>query len=457
MKWETRITKMLGCEYPILLGVIGRFGTSAIAAPVSEAGGFGIIAASALKTTEKLRDDIRRCRDMTDKPFGVSFSTRIPQIDEMLEVAIEERVAAIETSVYRADHLGRRIQEASIPWLHKVASVNYAISTDQFGGPDALGVLGIDGGGSKSPTSLPTMTQIPMVVKQVKVPVLASGNIGDGRGFLAALIMGAEGVILGTTFMATKECSISEDIKQQLVEDSSMELAYRHRAFGMPDEIEMERRRRGERPVSTGKGSYQPAGSFVVGLIHRIKTCREVIDDIISEAEAILAYDSPLARIGATYIPGYRIRNNTRRTVATNIAGKKQKISDGHTGGFNTDIKVARGEITFVLGYLVEGEEASFWLHVKLPAPGSESESNVAEALKRLGFKRFGHCGLVSSECYYINLRGREPIRPRAGAPVEALFDKLVKELPGIINNPITAEKFGEFLDTMLGVSQGSD
>ena len=126
-------------------------------------------------------------------------------------------------------------------------------------------------------------------------------------------------------------------------------------------------------------------------------------------------------------------------------------MSDGHTGGFNTDIKVVRGEITFVLGYLVEGEEASFWLHVKLPAPGPEGKSSVAEALIRLGFKRFDHCGLVSSECYYRNLRGREPIRPRAGAPVEALFDKLVKELPSIINNPIAVEKFGESLDIMLG------
>ncbi len=132
-------------------------------------------------------------------------------------------------------------------------------------------------------------------------------------------------------------------------------------------------------------------------------------------------------------------------------------MSDAHTGGFNTSIKVARGEITFVLGYLVEGEEASFWLHVKLPAPGSEGESSVAEALKRLGFKHFDHCGLVSGECYYINLRGHQPIQRRAGLPVEALFDKLVKELPGIINNPVAAEKDGESLDIMLRALQPSD
>lgn len=273
MKWKTRVTEMLGCKYPILLGAFGGFGTSAIAAPVSEAGGFGIITAGALETPEKLRDDIRRCRDMTDKPFGINISLISGvQIDKMLEVAIEERVAAIETSVYRTDHLGRCIQEAGIPWLHKVASVEHAISTEQFGGPDALGILGIDGAGHKSPTMLPTMTQIPMVVKQVKVPVLASGNIGDGRGFLAALIMGAEGVILGTVFMATRECPIAEHLKRRLVEDSPMELAYRHRAFNPPEEREMERIRRGEVRARTRRDLMGAGGSFVVGLIHRIRT-----------------------------------------------------------------------------------------------------------------------------------------------------------------------------------------
>lgn len=132
-------------------------------------------------------------------------------------------------------------------------------------------------------------------------------------------------------------------------------------------------------------------------------------------------------------------------------------MSDGHTGGFSTGIKVVRGETTFVLGYLVEGEEASFWLHVKPPPPRSEGESNVAEALMRLGFKHFNHCGLVGGECYYMNLRGREPVRRRAGVPVEALFDKLIKELPVIINNPSAAEKVGESLGIMLRASQGPD
>ncbi len=305
MEWKTRITEMLGCKYPILLGAFGGFGTSAIAIPVSEAGGFGIITASALGTPEKLREDIRRCREMTDKPFGVNLSlTLCPQVEEMLEVAIEEKVAAIETAVYRADHLGRRIQEAGIPWLHKAASVNHAISTDQLGGPDAIGILGIDGAGHRCPTMLPTMTQIPMVVKQVKVPLLASGNIGDGRGFLAALIMGAEGVILGTAFMATKECPISERLKQRFVQDDPIELPYRRQAFTPADEIECERIRRGQVLAQTTRGARGGRGSFVVGLIHRIRTCQEVIDDIINEAEAILEHDGPLARMGATRLPG---------------------------------------------------------------------------------------------------------------------------------------------------------
>lgn len=311
MEWKTRITEMLGCKYPILLGAFNGFGTSAIAAAVSEAGGFGVITAQALRTPERLREDIRRCRDMTDKPFGVNLSlTLCPHIEEMLEVAIEERVAAIETAVYRADHLGRRIQEAGIPWVHKVASVTHAIAADQLQGPDALGIVGIDGAGHKSPTQLPTMIQIPLVVNQVKIPVLASGGIADGRGFLAALVMGAEGVILGSVFMATKECPISNRVKQRLVEGNPSEQSYRRVAFAPPPEEENERIRRGtlgrQRDVDYLSETIAMAGamrgSLAVGLIHRIRTCKEVIEDIITEAETILASDGPLARMGVTRV-----------------------------------------------------------------------------------------------------------------------------------------------------------
>ncbi len=125
-------------------------------------------------------------------------------------------------------------------------------------------------------------------------------------------------------------------------------------------------------------------------------------------------------------------------------------MSDGHTGGFNTGIKVVRGKIMFVLGYLVEGEEASFWLHVKPPRTQPAGEFGVAHALKTLGFKRFNHCGLVSGACYYMNLRGRESVRPLAGVPVEAQFDKLVKELPGFITRIIAAGGDAESLGIKL-------
>ena len=309
MEWKTRITEMLGCRYPILVGAFNGFGTSAIAAPVSTAGGFGIITAQACKTPAGLRDDIRRCRSLTDRPFGVNLSlTLCPDVEGMLEVAIAERVAAIETAVYRADHLGRRIQEAGIIWIHKAASITHAIACDQLQGPDILGIVGVDGAGHKAPFQLPTMINIPIIRKQTKLPLLASGGIADGRGFLAALAMGADGVILGTVFMATKECPIPPRLKQRIVEGDPSEESYWRRAFAPPSEEENERIRRGALTAQRGPrlGRVAPGsvmgGSLAVGLIHRVRTCQEVINDIIAEAEAIVGSDEPLWQVARSAV-----------------------------------------------------------------------------------------------------------------------------------------------------------
>lgn len=285
-----------------------------------------MITAGALGTPERLREDIRRCREMTDKPFGVNLSVTIcPHIEEMLEVAIEERVAAIETAVYNAKWLGRRIQAAGIPWIHKVATVVHTIATEQLHGPDVVIVVGIEGSGHKSPIQLPTLITIPMVVRQVSIPVIAAGGIGDARGFLAALAMGADGIMMGTAFMATKECPISDRYKQLLVDGDPSEQKFRERAFAPPNTAEIERIRQGlprePRPEPEGVpagwlSTYSDedlegeagdflrisGGSLAVGVIHRIKTCRELIEDIVTEAEAILTREGPLARMGVTRV-----------------------------------------------------------------------------------------------------------------------------------------------------------
>jgi len=308
VEWKTRVTELLGCRYPIVQGAFGGFGRSVLAAPVSEAGGFGIIEATALGTPEKLRNDIHKARSMTDKPFGVNLSLiGHPRIDELRDVAIEERVAAIFTSAYKAEEHGKRIKAAGIPWIHKVGTIKHALAAERQGA-DALVVVGIEGEGEKAANHLTTMSTVSMATKMFKIPVIASGGIGDGRTFLAALAMGAEGVYMGTVFMATKECPIAERHKQALVNASPYDPEVRDRVFAPPPPGLDELTRKQEvyqlvgdaKPHSTSHPMPVMGGSMAVGAITRIVTVKELINNIIHEAEELLTVSGPLARILST-------------------------------------------------------------------------------------------------------------------------------------------------------------
>jgi NADH:quinone reductase (non-electrogenic) len=305
LKWKTKVTDLLGCSYPIIEGAFGGFGRAALAAPVSEAGGFGIIEATALGTPEKLRNDIRRARSMTDKPFGVNLSLiGHPKINELRDVAIEERVAAIFTSAYKAEEHGKRIKVAGIPWVHKVGTIKHAQAAERQGA-DAVVVVGIEGEGEKAANHLTTMTTVSMATKILKIPVIASGGIGDGRTFLAALAMGAEGVYLGTVFMATKECPIAERHKQALVNASPYDPEIRNRVFAPPPPGLDELTRKQEvyqlvgdaKPHSTSRPMPVMGGSMAVGAIGKVITVKDLIDNIIREAEELLTVNGPLAHI----------------------------------------------------------------------------------------------------------------------------------------------------------------
>jgi len=305
VEWKTRVTELLGCRYPIIQGAFGGFGRSVLAAPVSGAGGFGIITATALGTPEKLRKDIRKARSMTDKPFGVNLSLiGHPRIDELREVAIEERVAAIFTSAYKAEEHGKRIKEAGIPWIHKVGTMKHAQAAERQGA-DAIVMVGIEGEGEKSAVHLSTLTSVSMATRMLKIPVIAAGGIGDGRTFLAALAMGAEGVYMGTAFMATEECPIAERHKQALVNASPYDPEIRNRVFAPPPPGLDELTRKQEvyqlvgdaKPHSASKPMPLMGGSMAVGAITKIVTVKELIDNIIREAEELLTGDSPLGRI----------------------------------------------------------------------------------------------------------------------------------------------------------------
>jgi len=158
MEWKTRVTEMLGIKYPIIQGSYGGFGTSEIAAPVSEAGGLGIITAGALKTPERLEEDIRKARSRTDKPICVNLSMGMcPHIDDMREVAIKEGIPVVETSAFQASDHGKRLKDAGVKWIHKVATVKHAIVAEKQGA-DAVVIVGMEGIGFKSVEQLPTLT-----------------------------------------------------------------------------------------------------------------------------------------------------------------------------------------------------------------------------------------------------------------------------------------------------------
>jgi len=326
MNWKTRVTELLGSKYPIIQGAFGGFGTSTLAAPVSEAGGFGIITASALRTPERLREDIRKARSITDRPFGVNLSIGLcPSIDEMREVAIEERVPVIFTAAYRADDHARRIKEAGLKWVHKVVTVKHALAAERHGA-DAVVIVGLEGTAFKNINQLPTLVGITTAARLMKVPLIAAGGIGDARGFLAALAMGAEGIYMGTRFLATRECPVSERYKQKLVQAEPWDPEFRDRCLAPPKAEEYnkvmgekgdisqdhwlqrleqvflkqspaDREVDWETDFDTEMALRIAGGSLAVGVIDSVPTVKELIDTVIREAEQILAEKGNLGKL----------------------------------------------------------------------------------------------------------------------------------------------------------------
>ena len=308
MEWKTRVTDIFDCRYPILEGAYAGFGNWQFAAACAEAGAHGCITASTSRTPEQLQEDIRSCRKATSGSFGVNLSFGIcPRIEDMLEVCIEEKVP-VETAIYKPDALAPRIKEGGIPWIHKSARVKDAQHAEELGA-DAVIVVGLEGVGFKSPEQLPTFITTSWGSRQVKVPFVAAGGIGDARGFLGALAMGADGIMMGTAFMATKECPTNEASKQGMVETSpdNPRLRWRVLSHASPKDYADVLRKRGDLPLSEWLPMLEriqpkpsdwegPAdipeptriGSLAVGAIDSIPTVKEFIDRMIAEAEEMV-------------------------------------------------------------------------------------------------------------------------------------------------------------------------
>jgi len=314
VKWKTRLTELLNCDYPILQGALSRIGNWKFAAAVSETGAHGCLTAAVSMTPEKLRDDIRRCKDATDKDFSVNITVGMcPHIDKMLDVCLEEGIEVIETAVFTADEYGKRIKDAGRKWIHKTATLKHALHA-QKQGADALIMVGLEGIGFKNVQQLPTMTTIAWASRHINVPIIAAGGIGDARTFLGALALGAEGVMMGTAFMATRECPISDRFKEKMVNAFPDNPHLRNRVLAPPNpgDYEAVMKKRGEMPLPNWLTALERVMlkhddweiapemwnedydrlssmmSFGVTYVDNIPTVKEFVDNIIEGAENII-------------------------------------------------------------------------------------------------------------------------------------------------------------------------
>ena len=217
---KTRITEMLGIQHPIVQGGMHYVGLAPLAAAVSNAGGLGIITALTLGTPEKLDAEIKKCRSMTDKPFGVNL-TFLPTVNSpdyagLVRVIIENGIKAVETAGNNPSQVMPFFKKAGVKVIHKCTSVRHALKAEAIG-CDAVSVDGFECGGHPGEDDVPNMILLPRAADELKIPFIASGGMADGRSLVAAMAMGAEGMNMGTRFICTKEAPVHENVKAAIV------------------------------------------------------------------------------------------------------------------------------------------------------------------------------------------------------------------------------------------------
>ncbi|MCL6638869.1 MAG: nitronate monooxygenase [Firmicutes bacterium] len=314
---KTRITELLGIKYPIIQGGMQWLSRAELAAAVSNAGGLGIITAATHAGKEELVAEIRKTRSLTDKPFGVNISM-LPEIGPRdktplyFEAVIEEKVPVVETSGRSPEEFVPRLKEAGIKLMHKVPAVRFAKKAEKIGA-DAVIVVGFECGGHPGMDDVTSLILAPKAASTLSIPVIAGGGIADARGFVAALALGAEGVVMGTRFVATTECLAHPKYKEWIVgaqetdtvmiqrsirnaarvmKNAAAEkvLAMEARGAGLEELLTVISGQVGKKALFEGdvEGATFAVGQCV-GLINEVKPVKEVIGEIVGGVEAILA------------------------------------------------------------------------------------------------------------------------------------------------------------------------
>jgi nitronate monooxygenase len=316
MAIKTRITELLGIEYPIVQGGMMWVGRAELASAVSNAGGLGILTGLTQPTPDDLRREIDRCRSMTDKPFGVNLtilpSVNPPPYAEYRKAIIDSGVKIVETAGHAPKEHVEDFKSHGIKVLHKCTAVRHAVSAVKMG-VDVISIDGFECAGHPGEDDIPGLILIPAAADKVSVPLLASGGFGDGRGLVAALALGAEGINMGTRFCATVEAPIHDNVKQFIVQNDERSTNLIFRKFkntgrvgknSISDQV-VEISARPEavftdiQPLVSGaKGRVAletgdlDAGLIwagqIQGLIHDVPTCADLIKRIVDDAEEII-------------------------------------------------------------------------------------------------------------------------------------------------------------------------
>jgi NADH:quinone reductase (non-electrogenic) len=312
---RTRITEMFGIEHPIVQGGMQWVGRAPLVAAVANAGALGFITALTQPTPEDLYREIQRCRDLTDKPFGVNLTNlpaiKPPPLEEYRDAIIRGGIKIVETAGYRPEEHMATFRAQGIKVVHKCVAVRHALSAERLG-VDAISIDGFECAGRPGEEDITSLVLVPAAADRVRIPIIASGGFADGRGLVAALALGADGINMGTRFLATREAPIHDNVKRQIVanDERQTDLVYRtmrntarvgrnnisqkvleiERAGGKFEDVKhLVAGERGRLVYETGdmEAGIWSAG-MAQGLIHDIPSVKDLIERIVQEAEEII-------------------------------------------------------------------------------------------------------------------------------------------------------------------------
>ncbi len=313
--FQTKITEMLGIKYPIVGGTLMWITTPEFTAAISNAGGLGILASAMYDNRDAFADAVDRTNDLTDKPFAVNINLfpmmRPIDNNEYADVLIEKGVKVVETSGHSApEDLCARFKEAGMIWIHKCVGVRYALKVQDLGA-DIITVVGYENGGATGKLDIGTLVLVPKVVESIKVPVIGGGGVADGRGLVAILALGAEGVIIGTRLLATQEAPIHGNLKQALLQASELDTMLVMRSIGATHRVWANRAAKKCAELEAEKASLDELLKVVggekakmmyhkgdldvgiiscgqcIGMTHDLPTVQELFDGIIAQAADI--------------------------------------------------------------------------------------------------------------------------------------------------------------------------